>query len=67
MNMFRITKMITTGDLGEFIQLINSTGGSFIERETRVDEEHWLMCIACDDRNQAAVIRCWTSRAGGFR
>lgn len=62
MNTFRVTKLITVSDLAELVQAINAVDGNFIERETRTDEDHWLLCVACTDRSQANAIRCWTSR-----
>jgi len=67
MNTFRVTKLIATGDLAEFVQAINAVDGNFIEREVLTDEGQWLLCISCIDRDQAREIRYWISRAGPLR
>ena len=60
MSMFHVTKLVSTINLDDFLQSINSFGEVFVERETRVDADRWLLCIGCADRDLMQLVRGWT-------
>jgi hypothetical protein len=61
MIMFRITMVISTNDLPDLVKTLNErTRDGHIDRETRIDEDRWLLSIAVSDREEAQFLRTLT-------
>lgn len=62
MNMFRITMFASTSDLPDLVRILNErTRDGYVDRETRIDEDRWLLSIAVSDREEAQFLRTLTS------
>lgn len=59
MNVFHVSKLISTVNIAELIETINAFGECFIVRETRIDADFWLLCVACTYRDAAGRVRLW--------
>lgn len=54
MSMFRITLVASTNDIADLVQTLNDrTRDGHVDRETRIDEDSWLLSIAVSDREEA--------------
>ena len=62
MSMFRITLVASTNDIADLVQILNErTRDGHVYRETRIDENLWLLSIAVSDREEAQFLRTLTS------
>ncbi len=59
MNMFHVSKLVSVTELTELLEMINALGECFIVRETRIDVDIWLLCVACAYRDAAGRVRLW--------
>jgi len=57
--MFHVSKLISATDLTEFLEMINAFVDYFIMRETHIDADIWLLCVACAYRDAAGRVRLW--------
>lgn len=60
MNAFRVTKLVATSELDAFVKFVNVLGEGFVERETAVGTDFWLLCVACADRDLMLRVRQWS-------
>ena len=61
MNMFRITMLVSINDLPDLVQILSErTRDGHVYRETRIDEDRWLLSIAVSDREEARFLRSYT-------
>lgn len=57
-NLFQVTKLISTRNLSRFVNSINEkTRDAYINEQTRIAPNLWLLHVVCSWRDDAQVIR----------